>query len=165
VALVPQEITLLSGTILENIGFSESNFDIDEVKKAASIAYISDFIESLPEKYNTKVGERGITLSGGQRQRVAIARAIVAAPKILILDDATSSVDPETELEILKRIKTELSGITVIIVTHRQSALKFADRVLRVQDEVIEDVVDLSEDLKGITNGFNFAKEVEENGT
>ncbi len=132
VALVPQEITLISGTIMENIAFGETETTPDEVKHAAKVARISDFIESLPEGYNTMVGERGITLSGGQRQRVAIARALISKPEILILDDATASVDPETELEIFNNIKRESEGITVINVTHRESALKFSDKVFEL---------------------------------
>ncbi|MFG1555336.1 MAG: ABC transporter ATP-binding protein [Thermoplasmataceae archaeon] len=156
VALVPQEITLLSGTIMDNITLSDTTLSMEAVMKAARIADIGDFIDSLPEKYNTRVGERGITLSGGQRQRVAIARAIVAEPKILILDDATSSVDPETELEILKKVKEEMSGTTVLIVTHRDSAIKFADRVLRLQNGSVEEIFDITSDLKGITDGYTF---------
>lgn len=132
VALVPQEITLLSGTLRENIAFGKTDSSMEEIVKASQIARIADFIDSLPEKYETLVGERGITLSGGQRQRVAIARAILSKPEILILDDATSSVDPETELEIFQNIRKEVSEITVIIVTHRESALKYSDRVLRM---------------------------------
>lgn len=134
VALVPQEITLLSGSLVENIAFGNVKSNIDEIKWAARIARISDFIESLPDAYDTVVGERGLTLSGGQRQRVAIARALLTRPEILILDDATSSVDPETELEIFRNIRREAAGTTVIIVTHRESALKFSDRVLTVTD-------------------------------
>ncbi len=165
IALVPQEITLLSGTILENITLSDTSLSLEAVVKAARIAVIDKFIESLPDKYDTRVGERGITLSGGQRQRVAIARAIVSEPKILILDDATSSVDPETELEILKRIRKELSGTTVLIVTHRKSAIKFADRILRIQNGSVEDIFDLEEDLKGIVDGANLYRGGDENAT
>lgn len=132
VALVPQEITLLSGSIRDNIAFGALESKFEDVKWAAGVARISDFIESLPEGYDTMVGERGITLSGGQRQRVAIARALLTHPEILILDDATSSVDPETELEIFRNIRNYSTGTTVIIVTHRESALKFSDRVLKL---------------------------------
>ena len=134
VAFVPQEINLLSGTIRENISFGSANGDLETIRWAAEIARISDFIEALPSSYETMVGERGITLSGGQRQRVAIARALITRPEILILDDATSSVDPETELEILREIRKNLSGTTVITVTHRESALRFSDRVFSLND-------------------------------
>ncbi|MHB1492944.1 MAG: ABC transporter ATP-binding protein [Thermoplasmataceae archaeon] len=165
IALVPQEITLLSGTILENITLSDTSLTLEAVVKAARIADIDKFIESLPDKYNTRVGERGITLSGGQRQRVAIARAIVSEPKILILDDATSSVDPETELEILRRIRKELSGTTVLIVTHRKSAIKFADRILRIQKGSVEEIFDSEGDLEGITDGARLYGGGDENAT
>lgn len=132
VALVPQEITLISGTIRENIAFSNAESPLEEVRRVARLSRISDFIESLPDGYETMVGERGITLSGGQRQRVAIARALISAPEILILDDATASVDPETELEVFRNIRKEASGTTVINVTHRESALKFSDKVFEV---------------------------------
>lgn len=151
VALVPQEITLLSGTLRENIAFGKTDSSMEEIIKASRIARISDFIESLPEKYETLVGERGITLSGGQRQRVAIARAIISKPEILILDDATSSVDPETELEIFHNIREEVSEITVIIVTHRESALKYSDRVLSMDRGVLT-VLERSENVESATD-------------
>lgn len=138
VALVPQEITLISGTIMENIAFGEANTLPEDVRRAAKLARISDFIESLPDGYSTMVGERGITLSGGQRQRVAIARALISKPEVLILDDATASVDPETELEIFNNIKRESEGITVINVTHRESALKFSDKVFELNRGVLK---------------------------
>lgn len=139
VALVPQEINLISGTIRENISFGSSNNDIETVKWAAGVARISDFIDELPDAYDTMVGERGITLSGGQRQRVAIARAVLTRPEILILDDATSSVDPETELEIFRNIRSNSSGTTVITVTHRESALRYSDRVFRLNGGVLKE--------------------------
>lgn len=138
VALVPQEITLISGTIRENIAFGNTNSSLEDVKRAARLSRIADFIESLPESYETMVGERGITLSGGQRQRVAIARALISKPEILILDDATASVDPETELEIFRNIRKEVLGITIINVTHRESALKFSDKVYELKNGVME---------------------------
>ncbi len=137
VAFVPQEINLISGTIRENIAFGSTKGDLETIMWAARIARISDFIEALPDAYETMVGERGITLSGGQRQRVAIARALLTKPEILILDDATSSVDPETELEIFRGIRENLSGTTVITVTHRESALRFSDRVLSLNDGIL----------------------------
>ncbi len=151
VALVPQEINLISGTIRENISFGSSDDQMDAIKWAAKIARISDFIESLPDSYETMVGERGITLSGGQRQRVAIARAIITKPGILILDDATSSVDPETELEIFREIRKNLSGTTVITVTHRESALRFSDRVFSLNSAILqeEDESQFSEVVRG----------------
>lgn len=146
VAFVPQEINLISGTVRENITFGSSKADLETTRWASGIARISDFIESLPESYETLVGERGITLSGGQRQRVAIARALLTKPEILILDDATSSVDPETELEILRGIRKNLSKTTVITVTHRESALRFSDRVFSLNEGILtEDLFKASE--------------------
>ncbi len=147
VRVVPQEISLLSGTIRDNIAFGDREAPIETIKKAASIAMISDFIEGLPDGYETLVGERGITLSGGQRQRVAIARAVVTVPEILILDDATSSVDPETELEIFKNIKREFPEIITVIVTHRESALKFSDKMGKIDHGTLEEVSDMNEVL------------------
>ncbi len=153
VSLVPQEINLLSGTVRDNIAFGNDDIGNENIRNAARIAEISDFIESLPEAYETQVGERGITLSGGQKQRIALARAIVSNPSLLILDDATSSVDPETELMIFRNIRKELRDMTVLLVTHRISALKFADRVWKLEDGKLLPVSDMNRDLDGITNG------------
>ena len=153
VAVVPQEITLLSGTVRDNIAFGNMNASDDEIKQSAAIARIADFIESLPLKYSTVIGERGITLSGGQRQRVAIARAILTKPGYLILDDATSSVDPETELEIFRNIRKEMTRTAVILVSHRESALKFADRVLKLADGQTSAVPDFKKTAGGMSAG------------
>ncbi len=153
IAIVPQEISLLSGTISENIIFGRKNITEEMAKKAAKVARIDDFIEGLPEGYSTIIGERGITLSGGQRQRVALARAIASNPKILILDDATSSVDPETELAIFSRIRKNIAGITVILVSLRYSAMKYASTVYELENgEICE--------LENI-DGLNYAMEKE----
>ncbi|MEM4056286.1 MAG: ABC transporter ATP-binding protein [Thermoplasmatales archaeon] len=129
IAMVPQEINLLSGTVKENILFGLEATD-REVEEAAKIAEISDFISSLPQKYETLVGERGITLSGGQRQRIAIARAVIRKPSVLILDDATSSVDPDTEVRIFRNLKEKLKDSIILMISLRDSALSFADKVL-----------------------------------
>ena len=128
-SVVPQEINILSGTLRENIVLGAENVSEDEVRRAAAIAGISDFIGSLPDGYDTMVGERGITLSGGQKQRVGIARAVLGSPSVLILDDATSSVDTETELKIVQNIRREMGRTAVIFVTLRNSLLSFADTV------------------------------------
>ena len=128
-AVVPQEINILSGTLRENIMLGAENIKEDQVRRAAAIAGISDFIEGLPNGYDTMVGERGITLSGGQKQRVGIARAVLCSPSVLILDDATSSVDTETELRIVRNIRREMGKTAVIFVTLRNSLLSFADTV------------------------------------
>lgn len=149
-ALVPQEINLLSGSVLENIIFGRDYVTEEMARKAAKIANIDPFIERLPEKYETLLGERGITLSGGQRQRVALARAIASNPRILILDDATSSVDPETELKIFSEIMKNIEGITVVLVSLRYSALKYASTVYKLEDgglSLVEDVEELNFDM------------------
>jgi ABC-type multidrug transport system fused ATPase/permease subunit len=146
VSIVPQEINLLSGTIEENIIFGRSAISHEAVIKAAKIARIDDFIDSLEDGYETLIGERGLTLSGGQRQRMAIARAIVTTPSILILDDVTSSVDPETELNIFSEIVKNVKGITVILVSLRYSAMKYSNETYIIKDgqaEILEDLESL----------------------
>ena len=147
IAIVPQEISLLSGTISENIIFGRKGITEEMAKRAAKIARIDDFIQNLPEGYSTIIGERGITLSGGQRQRVALARAIASNPRILILDDATSSVDPETELAIFSRIVKNIKGITVVLVSLRYSAMKYATTVYELEDgeiRLLENIEELN---------------------
>ena len=145
IAIVPQEISLLSGTISENIIFGRKGITEEMAKRAAKIARIDDFIQNLPEGYSTIIGERGITLSGGQRQRVALARAIASNPRILILDDATSSVDPETELAIFSRIVKNIKGITVVLVSLRYSAMKYATTVYELEDGEIKQLENIEE--------------------
>ena len=130
-----QETFLFSTTIGENIAFgaAETGPEAERARaiiNAAQKARIHDFIVSLPEHYNTIVGERWVGLSGGQKQRVAIARALFTGPKILILDDSTSSVDPETEKEIQDSLKELMAGRTTIIVTQRMSMARLADRII-----------------------------------
>ncbi len=133
ISIVPQEINILSGTIKDNILFGIEATD-QRVKKAASLASISDFIESLPSKYDTMVGERGLTLSGGQRQRIAIARAVLRDPLLLILDDATSSVDPDTEIAIFENLKRSMKDTIILMISLRASALSFANKVLILEE-------------------------------
>ncbi|MEM1527034.1 MAG: ABC transporter ATP-binding protein [Ignisphaera sp.] len=127
---VPQVPFIFSGTLAENIAFGKHDATLDEIVKAAKIAKIADFIESLPNKYNTVVGERGLNLSGGQRQRIAIARALIYNPKILLLDDPTSNLDVETEKELVKDLKEIAEGRTVVIVTQRPILAEIANRVI-----------------------------------
>lgn len=133
ISIVPQEINLLSGTIRENILFGMDESE-ERMREAANVASISDYIESLPMRYDTLVGERGITLSGGQRQRIAIARAVLRNPLILILDDATSSVDPDTEIKIFEGLKKKMRDTIILMISLRASALSFADKVLVLQE-------------------------------
>lgn len=130
IGFVSQDIVLFSGTIAENISFSSDDADYSEIEDAAQIARIDDFVQTLPSGYDTLVGERGITLSGGQKQRVAIARALLSDPRVLILDDSTSSVDVHTEIELLKTLRDAIRGRTVFILTHRISTLQLTDRIL-----------------------------------
>lgn len=128
-ALVPQEVEIFSDTIEANIAFAKLNTSKKEIISAAKIANIHDFILSLPEKYKSQVGERGMKLSGGQRQRVGIARAILANPRILIFDEATSNLDSQSEVLIQNALDKIRKNRTVIIVAHRLSTIKKADKI------------------------------------
>ena len=130
VGVVLQDVFLFSGTIRSNIAFGKVEATLDEVKAAAKSARIDDFIESLPDGYDTPVGERGITLSGGQKQRLTIARALITNPRILILDDSLSFVDAKTEQEIQEAIDAALKGRTCFIIAQRLSTIKNADRIM-----------------------------------
>jgi ATP-binding cassette subfamily B multidrug efflux pump len=131
---VPQETFLFSETVRENIAFGKEDATDEQVRAAADAANIAQDIEEFPDKYQTLVGERGITLSGGQKQRTAIARALIRNPRILILDDALSAVDTYTEEEILSRLRGVMRERTSIIVSHRISTVRDAD-VIFVLDE------------------------------
>jgi ATP-binding cassette subfamily B multidrug efflux pump len=126
---VPQETFLFSETVRENIAFGKEDATDEQVGSAARAASIAEEIEGFPEKYRTLVGERGITLSGGQKQRTAIARAIIRNPRILILDDALSSVDTHTEDKILNHLREIMLGRTTIFISHRVSTVRNADRI------------------------------------
>ena len=142
ISLIPQDIMLFHRTIGENIGYAKENATQDEIENAAKAANIHEFIESLPQKYDTLVGERGVKLSGGQRQRIAIARAILKNAPILILDEATSSLDSQTEQEIQKSINTmlEQNNATVIAIAHRLSTIKHLDRIIVIENgQIVED--------------------------
>jgi ATP-binding cassette, subfamily B, bacterial len=139
IALIPQDIMLFHRSIGENIGYAKDNASLDDIKRAAKLANIDDFIESLPEKYNTLVGERGVKLSGGQRQRIAIARAILKNAPIVILDEATSSLDSITEQEIQQSINLilEKNKATVIAIAHRLSTIRHMDRIVVMEGGII----------------------------
>jgi ATP-binding cassette subfamily B multidrug efflux pump len=129
IGFVPQETFLFSETIRENIAFGKADATEEEVRSAAEAANIAQDIEEFPERYRTLVGEPGITLSGGQKQRTAIVRAIIRNPRILILDDALSSVDTHTEDKILNHLREEMQGRTTIFISHRVSTVRNADRI------------------------------------
>jgi len=139
VGLVLQDVFLFSGTLRDNIAFGKPEASMEEVMGAAKLARIHDFIESLPEGYNSMVGERGVTLSGGQKQRITIARALLANPKILILDDSLSFVDAKTEQEIQQAIEEATKERTTFIIAQRLSTIKNADRILVLSNgEIVE---------------------------
>jgi len=138
-ASVLQENFLFDGTIAENIGYARPGATLDEIKHAARVAHCEEFILKFPEGYDTIVGERGIKLSGGQRQRVSIARAILAQPKVLILDEATSSLDSESEEMIQDGLKQLRSGRTTFVIAHRLSTIRSADQILVMEGgEIVE---------------------------
>lgn len=134
IGIVFEDTFLFSMTIGENIAFGHPDATTEQIEAVAQTAGIHDFIASLPDGYDAMVGEKGLTLSGGQRQRIAIARALLRNPKILILDDATSSVDISTEEAIHRSLKEVLSGRTTIIIAHRKSTVVLADKVVLVED-------------------------------
>lgn len=131
---VPQDVFLFSDTVAENIAFGSANNEVDKIQDAARNAAIFDDIASLPQGFETLVGERGVTLSGGQKQRISIARAFVKNPTILMLDDCLSAVDARTEKLILKNLKTILDAKTAIIITHRISSLLEFDKIIVLDD-------------------------------
>ncbi len=134
IGYVPQDIFLFSDSIENNIAFGLSETDRDQVVRAARTAHVHEDIEELPRGYETPLGERGVNLSGGQRQRLAISRALIIDPEILILDDALSSVDSDTEAEILRRLSGLQGRRTVVIVSHRISSVINADEILVMED-------------------------------
>jgi ABC-type multidrug transport system fused ATPase/permease subunit len=134
IAVVNDDPFLFSATVHDNIAYAHPDATREEVERAAAAAQAADFIERLPKGYDTRVGERGLTLSGGQRQRIAIARAILADPRILILDDATSSVDASTESQIKRALGDVLAGRTTFVIAHRLSTIALADRIVVLED-------------------------------
>ena len=134
IGVIAQDPFLFSATVRENIAFGRADASDEDVERAARLAQAHEFVEALPDGYETVIGERGITLSGGQRQRVAIARALVVDPRILILDDATASVDATTESKIRVGLKEAMRGRTTIIIAHRLSTIALADEVVVLDD-------------------------------
>ena len=131
--MVLQETFLFDGTIRENVTFSRPEATQEEVNAACRIARVDEFAESFAEGYDTVVGERGVKLSGGQRQRISIARAILADPRILILDEATSSLDSESEALIQEGLSYLMQGRTTFVIAHRLSTIRRADQILVVE--------------------------------
>jgi len=137
IAVVDDDPFLFSATVAENIAYARADATPEEIERAARRAQAHDFIARLPDGYDTRVGERGLTLSGGQRQRVAIARALLADPRVLILDDATSSVDASTEQEIKAALREVMAGRTTFVIAHRLSTISLADTIVVLEDGTI----------------------------
>jgi subfamily B ATP-binding cassette protein MsbA len=137
--IVLQESFLFDGSIRENVAFSRPDASEEAVLRACRIARVDEFAESFPDKYDTIVGERGVKLSGGQRQRISIARAILADPRILILDEATSSLDSESEQMIQEGLSYLMRGRTTFVIAHRLSTIRRADQILVMeQGQIVE---------------------------
>ncbi len=132
VGLVFEDTLLFHDTVAANIAFADPDADFETVRRAATLAGAADFVDDLPDDYSTVLGERGFSLSGGQRQRIAIARALVSDPSVLVLDDATSAVDPSKEHEIRAAMQTVMDGRTTIVIAHRPGTIAMADRVVLI---------------------------------
>jgi ABC-type multidrug transport system fused ATPase/permease subunit len=140
IALVPQDVILFAGTIGDNIAYGKTNASQGEIEDAARKANAFDFVNSFPDKFNTLVGERGIQLSGGQRQRIAIARAVLKNPSILILDEATSSLDSESEHLVQEALDKLMVGRTSIVIAHRLSTIRNADKIVVLQKGLVQEI-------------------------
>ena len=160
IAFVADDSFLFSASVAENIAYAQPGASAEEIELAARRAQADGFIRALPAGYDTVVGERGLTLSGGQRQRVAIARALLADPRILILDDATSSVDATTEAEIRKGLEAVMRGRTTFVIAHRLSTVSLADEVVVMDGGAIVDRGTHAELLEGCS----FYREIAEHG-
>jgi ATP-binding cassette subfamily B protein len=134
IGAIAQDPFLFSATVRENIAFGRPEATAEQVERAARLAQAHEFVAALPDGYDTVIGERGITLSGGQRQRIAIARALVVDPRILVLDDATASVDATTEARIREGLREAMRDRTTIIIAHRLSTIALADEVVVLDD-------------------------------
>lgn len=139
ISLVTQDVFLFNDTILNNITYGSNDFTFDDVKKAAQIARAAEFIDKLPDKYDSMVGERGVFLSTGQRQRISIARAVLKKPAILVFDEATSSLDSESENLIQDAMSDVMKGRTTFVIAHRLSTIIQADKILVIKDGEIKE--------------------------
>jgi ATP-binding cassette subfamily B protein len=134
VALVDQAPFLFNASIAENIAYAKSEATRAEIIEAARAAMIHDFIEGLPDRYDTAVGERGMTLSAGERQRIAIARALLSQPSVIVLDEPTAALDPATERTLATALRALLAGRTAIIITHRYSLVEITDQIILLEN-------------------------------
>jgi ABC-type multidrug transport system fused ATPase/permease subunit len=148
VAVVLQDTFLFNATVRENLLYGKPNAKEQELVAAAQAAYAHEFIQDLSQGYDTEIGERGVKLSGGQRQRLALARAILADPRILILDEATSSVDAEAEYLIQQALDEVMKGRTSLVIAHRLSTIRNADKIVALHDGKIREVGKHSELLE-----------------
>jgi subfamily B ATP-binding cassette protein MsbA len=140
IALVTQEIILFDDTVAGNIAYGSRSATREQICEAAGAAYAHDFILELPRGYDTHIGERGHRLSGGQRQRIALARAILRNPAILILDEATSELDAESEIAIQKALVNVLKNRTTFIIAHRLSTIRKADKIIVIENGRIQEI-------------------------
>jgi ATP-binding cassette subfamily B protein len=140
IGIVPQDTVLFNDTIYYNIAYGRPEASSEEVMRAARQAHAHDFIAACPESYDTLVGERGVRLSGGQRQRIAIARAFLKNPPILILDEATSDLDAESEFMVQQALAELMKGRTVLVIAHRLATVRNADRIVVVHEGRIAEV-------------------------
>ena len=138
-AFVPQDVILFGGSIKENIAYGKPGASHEEIVAAAKNANAHEFVSGFPEQYETIVGERGIKLSGGQRQRIAIARAILKDPAILILDEATSSLDSESEQLVQEALDNLMKGRTSFVIAHRLSTIRSADKIVLIDKGVVSE--------------------------
>ena len=138
--IVAQEPVLFSGSIAENIAYARPEASREDIERAARLAHADEFVRGFAEGYETKIGERGVKLSGGQRQRIAIARALLADPRVLILDEATSSLDGESEALVHEALQTLMKGRTTLVIAHRLSTVRDADRIVVLDAGRVVDV-------------------------
>jgi ATP-binding cassette subfamily B protein len=160
IAFVADDSFLFTATVAENIAYAHADASMAQIEHAAQLAQADAFIRELPDGYETRVGERGLTLSGGQRQRIAIARALLADPRILILDDATSSVDASTEGAIKTGLREAMAGRTTFIIAHRLSTVALADEIVVLDGGRVVDRGTHEE----LMEGCGFYREIAEHG-
>lgn len=148
IAVVPQKALLFSGTIIDNMKWGSEKANLEEIQDASKVAQANDFIEKCPEGYNTRIGQGGVNFSGGQKQRISIARALVKKAEILILDDATSAVDTDTEVKIRESLKKYARDLTCILIAHRITSVMGADKIIVIDNGEIKGIGKHEELLK-----------------